>query len=293
MTNREQILKENEKLVEGFKKKYGYEKHMNPPIPDKFIHLGGEWSNGYIIESLRTAQQFVWIPVGLLEANGTLNGFDFNQQFGRRNYRGDDFSTDGFFEPLDKTLRKQIESIRKYGGFYVSRYIVSRDERNAYRGSCYTVRRVQKNVEPLVNKDWNQAKAISELIEVGLDVSSHLLYGAEYDSALEWVIESGVKSKKEVVQDSSKWGNYWNSVCKTRDLEKNIKKEWYTNGMYELAGNTQEWTQEHFGNYSIQRAIRGGSYRQFGSDNPAAARESKNKENFSHTIGFRVALLLR
>ena len=96
-----------------------------------------------------------------------------------------------------------------------------------------------------------------------------------------------------MVQDSSKWGNYWNSVCKTRDLEKNIKKEWYTNGMYELAGNTQEWTQEHFGNYSIQRAIRGGSYRQFGSDNPAAARESKNKENFSHTIGFRVALLLR
>ena len=96
--------------------------YVNPPIPEGYKHICGEWNNGFVIERCSDGNQFVWIPVGSLDSNGTLDGEHFLEKFGRRNYRNDEFSDHGFNEALNGELLEQLESVKKYGGFYISRY---------------------------------------------------------------------------------------------------------------------------------------------------------------------------
>ena len=97
--------------------------YVNPPIPEGYKHVCGEWNNGFVIERCSDGSQFVWIPVGSLDSNGTLDGEHFSEKFGRRNYMNDEFSDDEFNEALNG---KQLESVKKYGGFYISRYNISK-----------------------------------------------------------------------------------------------------------------------------------------------------------------------
>lgn len=88
--------------------------YVNPPIPKGYRHILGEWNNGFTIERDSDGSQFVWIPVGSLDSNGTLDGEHFSEKFGRRNYRNDEFSFDEFNEDLNDELNKQLESVKKY-----------------------------------------------------------------------------------------------------------------------------------------------------------------------------------
>ena len=60
--------------------------YVNPPIPEGYKHVCGEWNNGFVIERCSDGSQFVWIPVGSLDSNGTLDGkdsfgiFDLNRE---------------------------------------------------------------------------------------------------------------------------------------------------------------------------------------------------------------------
>lgn len=86
-------------------------------IPEAKVS-GINWQNPDEVETLmRTYDQLVWVPVDLLEANGTLDGVNFNKKFGRRNYCDDVFSEDEFHEKLTDELALQLESVKKYGGF--------------------------------------------------------------------------------------------------------------------------------------------------------------------------------
>ena len=100
--------------------------YVNPPIPEGYKHVCGEWNNGFVIERCSDRSQFVWIPVGSLDSNGTLDGEHFSEKFGRRNYMNDEFSADEFNEALNGELLEQLESVKKYGGFYISRYNISK-----------------------------------------------------------------------------------------------------------------------------------------------------------------------
>lgn len=62
-----------------------YINYANPPIPERYKHVCGEWNNGFVIERCSDGSQFVWIPVGSLDYNGTLDGKRFWEKFGRRN----------------------------------------------------------------------------------------------------------------------------------------------------------------------------------------------------------------
>ena len=63
------------------------ENYANPPILEGYKHVCGEWNNGFVIERCSDGSQFVWIPVGSLDSNGTLDGVSFTEKFGRRNYK--------------------------------------------------------------------------------------------------------------------------------------------------------------------------------------------------------------
>lgn len=142
------------------------------PIPEGYLRIEGE--DGVIQDS--KGNQFVWVPVKELPANGTLDGKTFSEQFGRRNYCADEFSESRFHEDMDGELRRQAESVERYGGFYVSRYLVSRGE----DGLLYSV----KGMEPLTRINFHDA--LENAKKLGQSpYTTHLLYGAEVDTILE------------------------------------------------------------------------------------------------------------
>ncbi len=148
---------------------------------------------------------------------------------------------------------------------------------------------------PWVTSNFEDTKKIASTIEDNEILKSHLTFGAEYDSILEWFIESGAKTFDEIVDDSTEWGNFWNTENSPRAVvETGSRKEWCTNNICDFAGNKDEWTQEQFG--SLRRVIRGGDYCNSGNVIPVAYRYSNdlNSDNYVHDgHGFRAALCIK
>ena len=225
--------------------------YVNPPIPEGYKHVCGEWNNGFVIERCSDGSQFVWIPVGSIDSNGTLDGEHFSEKFGRRNYMNNEFSDDEFNEALNDELLEQLESVKKYGGFYISRYNISKSS----EGKPQSV----KGVMPWVNINFDDAKKVASTIEYNEAVKSHLTFGAEYDSVLEWFIKTEIKTLAEIAEDSTEWGNHWSTENSPKKVvETGSREEWCANNIYDFAGNVDEWTQEQ--NKSSHRVIRGGNY---------------------------------
>ena len=258
--------------------------YVNPPIPEGYKHVCGEWNNGFVIERCSDGSQFVWIPVGSLDSNGTLDGEHFSEKFGRRNYRNDEFSDDKFNEALNGELLEQLESVKKYGGFYISRYNISKSS----VGKPQSV----KGVRPWVDTNFCEAKMIASTIEDNEAVKSHLTFGAEYDSVLEWFIKTEVKTLAEIAEDSTEWGNYSNTENSLKKIvETGSREKWCANNIYDFAGNVKEWTQEQ--NKSLHSVIRGGFCGSWIFKFPAAHRMCcYNCVNFN-SIGFRAALYIK
>jgi len=243
------------------------------------------WENPEEVEEVKkTYSQFVWCPVAMLDSDGTLDGQNFNEKFGRRNYRNNEFSDGKYHEDLSPELLRQIESVKKYGGFYISRYNISKGS----EGKPQSV----KGVMPWVNIDFEDAKKMAATFDSKGDVTSHLTYGAEYDSVLAWFIKSKARTFEEIAEDSTNWGNHWNTNNSPRKVVKTgSREEWCTNGIYDFAGNVDEWTQEQ--NDSSFRVIRGGYYDFFGDCYPVSYRDDGNPCDRYDDSGFRTTLCIR
>ena len=272
----------NPPIPEGYKHVCG--NYVNPPIPERYKHVCGKWNNGFVIERCSDGSQFVWIPVGSLDSNGTLDGEHFLEKFGRRNYMNDEFSDDEFNEALNDELLEQLESVKKYGGFYISRYNISKSS----EGKPQLV----KGVMPWVNINFDDAKKVASTIEDNEAVKSHLTFGAEYDSVLEWFIKTEIKTLAEIAEDSTEWGNHWNTENSPKKVvETGSREEWCANNIYDFAGNVDEWTQEQ--NESSRRVIRGGDYGGDGYGYPVAYRNCNFPIDYYIYTGFRATLYIK
>ena len=295
--------------------------YVNPPIPEGYKHVCGEWNNGFVIERCSDGSQFVWIPVGSLDSNGTLDGKHFSEKFGRRNYMNDEFSFAKFSEALNSEMLEQIESVKKYGGFYISRYNISRSlegKPQSVNIDFYDAKEIASTIEdfeavlfrynisgssegkphsvkgamPWVNIDFYDAKKIASTIEDNEAVKSHLTFGAEYDSVLEWFIKTEVKTLAEIAEDSTEWGNYQNTENSPGGVvETGSREEWCTNNIYNFAGNVGEWTQEEY--ESFCRVIRGDYCYSDGYDYPVAYRLCTTPDCSSCQTGFRATLCIK
>lgn len=269
-------------LVDHYSKLY-----ETPIIPEGYKHICGEWNSGFVIERQTDKSQFVWVPVGSLYPDGTLDGGkNFSEKFGRRNYQHDEFSDSGFCEALEGELLEQYESVKKYGGFYISRYDISKSS----KGKPQSV----KGVMPWVNIYFDDAKEIAAMMEENETVKSHLIFGAEYDSVLAWFVKSKAKNLKDVARDSAEWGNYINTE---RSLQKVLltgsSEKWCVNGIYDLTGNVSVLTQEENNKRMGYRVVRGGNFHQFGDICPATFRTWITTYSSNLTTGFRVALWIK
>lgn len=282
------VSKKDAFTVEKNSNENQYANYANPPVPPGYEHIGGTRKNGFVIESPH-AGQFVWIPVVDLKANGTLDGNSFNQKFGRRNYRSEEFSDAAYHETVTAEFEMQMESVERNGGFYISCYEISK---NKDTGKLQSVR----FGIPIHRIDFYEAMEKAYQIENGPSLKSHIPFGAEYDSMLEWIIESNARNYDEVVKDSTNWGNYISYGI----LRKTGSAANCSNNLYDVSGNLREWTQEEYGSSykgSSYRVIRGGSYLDEGKDCPAAYRTycstAEKLRGHCAAVGFRLALCLR
>ena len=167
--------------------------------------------------------------------------------------------------------KAMIESVSKYGGFYIGRYELSEAG-------------VQKDKATLTNTSWyNLYKKCTEL-QASDKVKTQMIWGCQWDVTMNWLISSGAKTSNEVNKDSSTWGNYSNYNTAnsytegTEGYEKSAgskqntgsSENWKANNIYDLAGNVWEWTQE--ADDTRYRANRGGYYYYTGSNYPASDR---------------------
>ncbi|MCI8444658.1 MAG: hypothetical protein HFJ37_05905 [Clostridia bacterium] len=245
---------------------------------------GINWQDSDEVETLmRTYDQFVWTPVGLLTANGTLDGIHFNEKFGRMNYRNATFSKSAFHEPLVGELLSQKESVDKYGGYYSSRYDISKDKETGKPRSV-------KGADSWTNIDFLTAKEVASTMVKSKTVTSHLMYGAEYDTREKWVIESGTVTTKEIAEDSTELGNYYNNKNYPSRIVK-TGEDGCINNIYGFAGNVDEWTQEW--NSSSCRVIRGGCCNYGGNYCPVAFRIFFSPNDGYGCTGFRATLYIK
>ena len=249
-------------------------------IPEKLIKTIN-WKKTDEIQS--KFDQFVYVPVHLLDSDGTLDGKMFNEKFGRRNFSEVDFSERDYHEPLENELMYQISSVKKYGGFYISRYNISNVE-----GKARSIR----NAAPWVYIDFNTAKSKANKFKNNELIRSHLVFGTEYDCVGAWFVKSGSKHLDNVKLDSSSWGNYRTSMNKNSQIaQTGSSDEWCVNNIYDLAGNVNEWTQERYSkSYCV---IRGGSFKDAGFFFPAIYRDYEFPYDSNGGTGFRISLWIR
>jgi len=247
--------------------------YTNPPIPEGWEHVEGEWNNGFVIQDY-CGNQFVWVPVDFLDANGTFDGSNFTEKFGRRRRHNTVFGISDYKEELRGTLFKQFKSVQKYGGFYISRYKISNDKG--------VIRSVQGK-KPCTNINCSLAMHYAECFGNGTSVRSHLTYGAEYDSMLEWFQKTQAKNKGQ-----------WEHIERNDSMLANNTGECELltiNHICDFAGRVKDWTQEQFKDSGY--VVRGffcfnNPYDEF----PTFLRIEENTLQDFRNVGFRATLCL-
>ena len=190
-------------------------------------------------------------------------------------------------QELEQNYYEIIESIKKYGGFYIGRY-----ETGGLNGTT-VVRKMDTNIS---NQDWyTMYKKCLTLKGANTDVKTSMIFGNLWDETLEWLVKSGATISDgttltyQLMKTSTTWGNYYNATfnyiaanaetplmteTKAKSTSTRIPagSAEYTkaNNVYDMAGNVYDWTTEAYS--TSNRVYRGGYYNYDGYNNPASSR---------------------
>ena len=187
-------------------------------------------------------------------------------------------TTHEFLNQLEKEFNNMLASVEKYGGFYIGRY----ETGNINQDTPV----IQKGNTNISSQTWyNMYKRCKNIRGANTNVETGMIWGNQWDRTLMWLIETGSKTKEQIADDSTSWGNYYNATFKYvnssgRTATKNgnsgtripTGSAEYTkaNNIYDLAGNVRDWPMEAYSTY--YRVYRGGLYIFNGADEPAGSR---------------------
>ena len=268
-----------------------------------------EVNDGNVSTAKTSRNQFVWIPVEDIsqianQTNGTdgkgrqnYQGklYDFSTSGatekssygqGTESYREPDIVTeyDGdseylsilglsssseFKTQLQEEYNEMIESVDRYGGFYIGRY-----ETGNLAENTSTEPVVVKGNDSIGGVNWYYQYQNSKLIGANKNVASTMIWGSMFDRVFIWLTETGDKTYSDIMNSSS-WGNYPNSTGAAatnskRQQPTGANDAWQANNIYDLAGNVWDWTIEAYG--TGHRVDRGGDYMGNGSGCTASDR---------------------
>ena len=179
---------------------------------------------------------------------------------------------------LETEFNNMIESVKKYGGFYIGRY----ETGNLSQEKASII----KNNSDIGNQTWYTMYKKAKGIAVNNNATSSMIWGSQWDATMRWMYNSGNEEKKKYTYDSRGKGNYSSdSPIATGSIE-----AYAVNNIYDMAGNVSDWTIEAYS--TVLRVTRGGNYSDDGSNGPASVRRSSNPTNSIDNYGFRVALYM-
>jgi archaellum component FlaF (FlaF/FlaG flagellin family) len=208
-------------------------------------------------------------------------------------------TTHEFLNQLEKEFNNMIVSVEKYGGFYIGRY----ETGNINQETPV----VQKGNTNISSQTWyNMYKRCKNIKGDNTNVETGMIWGNQWDRTLMWLIETGSKTKEQIADDSTSWGNYNNATFEyvnssgstvTKNENSGTKiptgNTEYTkaNNIYDLAGNVYDWTMEACSTGS--RVFRGGSCDLSGDYNPADYRYGYGPTTSYSYYGCRSALYIK
>ena len=208
-------------------------------------------------------------------------------------------TTHEFLNQLEKEFNNMIVSVEKYGGFYIGRY----ETGNINQETPV----VQKGNTNISSQTWyNMYKRCKNIKGDNTNVETGMIWGNQWDRTLMWLIETGSKTKEQIADDSTSWGNYNNATFEyvnssgstvTKNENSGTKiptgNTEYTkaNNIYDLAGNVYDWTME--ASSTSDRVSRGGYYYYNGYDGPAGYRNYYSPTYSYGGCGCRSALYIK
>ena len=218
-------------------------------------------------------------------------------------------------QEMEEKFYKTIESVKKYGGFYIGRY-----ETGGLRNEKAVVQKMNTDIS---YQTWYKMYELCKNLagEKG-NVQTSIIWGSLWDETLQWLLESDAQIKegnnetrsiteRDVNSDSKNWGNYMsatfdyittNGKIATKSENSIIKistgSSEYTkaNNIYDIAGNVRDWTLET--GRTNARVCRGGYYYyENANSDHAGARwtfSSEPSDNYySSDTGCRAILLIK
>ena len=284
------------------------------PIPEGYIVSENSDENivnkGLVISDSR-GNEYVWISCTVnsssnklqykrtewgVEKDGTDNSRAIKDELTLKDIDVTYSKTDtdnGINEEISKEIVAQInaekESIKKYGGYYIGRYEVGKDNKTAV---------IKAEQEPYVNIKWSKAYELAKGIGGGEGATTYLCSSYSWDTAINFIQNTTGKNyatsiigfngnwKSQEVKDSS--GKVIKPVNTAQRLNTGLTTALCN--IYDMGGNVGEFTTELNPGTSETVVLRGG-YNVY--NGPAGYRWDFSSGFANSDFGFRATLFLK
>ena len=201
-------------------------------------------------------------------------------------------------QELEQKYLEIMESIKKYGGFYIGRYET---------GGLSSTAVINKMNTDIGSQTWyTMYRKCLTLKGNNNNITTMMITGSLWDETLDWIVSSGATNSEGtaltyqlVGSNSTTFGNYYNATfnyiakdaemptaTETKAISTNTRipagSAEYTkiNNIYDMAGNVYDWTTEAYS--TSYRVCRGGYYFSNGNSSPVAYRNF-NGPNYSYS----------
>lgn len=250
-------------------------RYYNPYIPRGFKHTVGNIENGFVIQDVTSGKtkynEFVWVPIDDDNVKFMKTDFGIGSIATFQNVYVDEKNAFEETNVLDSAIE---ESVKKYGGFYVSRYEISLDVLTS------TPKSVKNAISWTGQKD-DALKHANSMYENNDDCKSTLITAKAYDSLVNWIALNYDVTTKSA---NSSLGNFSSTKINTGSNEAYVM-----NNIYDLTGNVAEFTTE---TYKKNPVFRGGYYGSTSEYKVMSVRSCNSVES-NALVGIRAILYIK